>query len=99
VNDEIRAMFRDGVSDQLPITDVGMNMTVVAKLVLQAGNYRRGRAGRAEELLPHVVINADDFPPTGDQSAYTCRPDETGRTGYKRLHSAPFSGQRASFVE
>jgi hypothetical protein len=42
MNDEIRAMLADDVSDQLPITDVGMKMMVVAKLVRQAGNYRRG---------------------------------------------------------
>ena len=67
--------------DPLAIPDVDLAMRVVRDLRFQVAAAPLRRRVVAEELLPHVVVDADDLETLRTEEADRLRADQTGRPG------------------
>ena len=63
------------------VADVEVAMSVVGQFLFELGAVPSGRAVRAEKVLPHVVIHADDVKAAFVHEAGRLAADETRRAG------------------
>src|SRR6185369_14957590 len=81
VDDEIGPLAGHQIAYTLAVADVEVEVTVAGNVIHQIAHHYSSRAGRAEELLPHIVIDADDVPTLAGQQARALGADETAGSG------------------
>ena len=85
VHDEfdVGPVLREQVVDEVGVADVAVDVNVaVAQVGLELALLPAGRGLGAEELLAHVVVDADDGHAGTGEVAAGLRSDETGRSGH-----------------
>jgi hypothetical protein len=75
MNNEAGTLLLDQVPDVLTIADVNRVMPEARNGRLERLGVRNGRAAFSKESLPHVVVDADNFPVLFSEQANTFRAD------------------------
>ena len=81
MDDEIRPLDGEQIAHALAVADVEIEVAVAGNGIHQVSHHRARRAGRAEELLPHVVIDANHVPALASQQARALGADEPAGSG------------------
>src|ERR1035438_7391522 len=81
VDDEVRPLAGEQIAHALAVADVEIEVTVAGNGIHQVADYRARGARRAEELLPHVVIDANYVPAFAGQQARALGADEPAGSG------------------
>jgi len=81
VNDhrDILSMAREHVGDGAFVADIGIDVTVARDALLEMSPGRLGRRRGAEEITPHVVVDADDVQAVLREQAGRLRANEPRR--------------------
>ena len=72
---------RHQIAHALAVADIEVEVAVAGNVIHQIAHHCPRRAGRAEELLPHIVIDADDVPTFAGQQARALGADEPAGSG------------------
>ena len=81
VDDEVGPLGGEQIADTLAVANIEIQMAVAGNGIHQIADHGAGGAGRAEELLPHIVIDADHVPAFARQQARALGADEPAGSG------------------
>jgi hypothetical protein len=83
VNDQldVRAVLGEHALDPLAIPYVDLAMRVIREGRFEVAAAPFGRGIIAEEMLAHIVVDADDPEPSRGEKAGSLRADQAGRAG------------------
>ena len=81
MDDEVGSLAGDQVAYALAVPYIEVEVAVARDVIHQVAHHGSSGAGRPEELLPHIVIDADYVPTLASQQARALGADETTRSG------------------
>ena len=81
MDDEVGPLAGHQIAYALAVANVQIEVTVAGNGIHQIADYGAGGARRAEELLAHIVIDADYVPTFAGQQARALGADESAGSG------------------
>ena len=81
VDDEVGPLGGEQIAHALAVANIEIEVAVAGNGIHQIAHHGAGGARRAEELLPHIVIDADDVPTFAGQQARALGADESAGSG------------------
>ena len=89
MDDEFRTLVAQEIAYGLTSADIKLEMPVSRKRLDQRSDYRLRAGLIAEELPPHVVVEADNVEALFVQQSNTLRANQAARSGDKGFHENP----------